>query len=167
MRGEYSSTIKLNDINLYSSGLGITNAIQALFKKKYNRGVITVILGLIGTFLSTIGILDQFTNFLVFLGVAIPPVAGIIVIDYYLLKRDRHALDESRKSAVLPENSESWNPLTFIAWICAFLVGYFIQWGIPALNSLITALVLYFVMMKIAGAVQKKPFVAFNRTEEI
>lgn len=43
-----------------------------------------------------LGILDNFVGFLIYLGIAIPPVAGIMVVDYYLLKRDRRELDTTR-----------------------------------------------------------------------
>lgn len=162
------STIKLNDINLYSSSLGITTMLNALFNVKISRTKATWVIGIIGTFLSMIGIINYFQSFLTLLGVAIPPVAGIIVIDYYVLKRNRQELNQTRAMEKLPQECEKWNPITIISWIVSFLVGYFVKdFGIPAINSLLTAAILYFVCMKAYGAYTKQENVQFAKTDQI
>lgn len=145
------ATIKINDLNLYAASLGITNSIDSFFNRKVNRGLVTLIIGLLGTVLSVLGILDKFVNFLVFLGVFVPPVGGIMVVDYFILKRDRKILDESREKGLLPGNSEMINPITIVAWIIGGLAGYFIQMGIPSLNSLMVSSIVYYAGMKIFG----------------
>lgn len=154
------ATVKINDLNLYSASLGLTNLIDSVFNKKVNRGVVTLIIGLIGTALSVLGILDKFQSFLIFLGVWIPPIAGIMVVDYFILKRDRKLLDESRERGGLPENSESINPVTLIAWALGFVAGYFIEAGIPSVNSLVVSGIAYFVGMKIFAATARSKFEA-------
>ncbi|WP_027414746.1 purine-cytosine permease family protein [Aneurinibacillus terranovensis] len=153
------ATVKINDLNLYSSSLGITNLIDSLFNVKVNRGLVTLIIGIIGTVLSVVGILDKFVNFLVLLGVWVPPIAGIMVVDYFILKRDRKVLGESRQKGLLPETSESINPTTLAAWVLGALAGYFIEIGIPSINSLIVSGIAYLVGMKIFGSAisQKNP----------
>ena len=103
--------------------MGVATAINALFNVKINRNVMTWTLGIIGTLLSVIGIINYFTNFLTLLGVAIPPVAGIMVVDYFILKRSRATLDASRAKGELPEKVEKWNPIALIVWALAFCVG--------------------------------------------
>lgn len=105
-----ASTVKLNDMNLYSSALGVATAINALFNVKINRNVMTWTLGIIGTLLSVIGIINYFTSFLTLLGVAIPPAAGIMVIDYFILKRNRGVLEETRPSASCLRRLRSGTP---------------------------------------------------------
>lgn len=162
------STIKLNDMNLYSSSLGATNMINALFNVKVNRVAATWGVGIIGTLLSVMGILDHFVGFLSLLGVAVPPVAGIMIVDYYLLRRDRQVLDETRAKGTLPSEVETWNPITIISWIIGFLVGYFVtDVGIPALNSLILGGLVYLILMKIYGAVTKQKTVQFSKTNQV
>jgi cytosine permease len=146
------ATVKINDLNLYSASLGLSNLMDSVFNKKVNRGLITLIIGIVGTVLSVLGILDKFQNFLVFLGVWIPPIAGIMVVDYFVLKRGRKLLDESRMQGKIPEYSESINPVTLAAWALGFLAGYFIEFGIPSLNSLLVSGIMYFVGMKIFDA---------------
>lgn len=145
-----SSTIKINDVNLYVASLGITNFFELTFKKQFNRGMVTLFLGVIGTILSVAGILNYFITFLTILGVTIPPIAGIAVVDYFILKRSRAELDASREKGTLPETVETWNPISIITWVASSLFGYFFtSFGIPAINSLIASAVLYYVLMKI------------------
>ncbi len=165
-----ASTVKLNDINLYSSGLGIATMINALFNVKVNRAAMIWGLGIVGTVLSMVGVINYFQDFLTLLGVAIPPVAGIMVIDYYLLRRNRAALEETRESGTLPKRVEKWNPITIVVWILAFIVGevssiYSI--GIPGLNSLVFAGVVYFIAMKAYGAAKKVDVVKFEEIDQV
>ena len=165
-----ASTVKLNDINLYSSGLGLMTLINALFNKSVKRNVIIWALGIVGTFLSVIGIINFFTDFLVLLGVAIPPVAGIMVIDYYVLKRSRKRLDESRAKGELPSKVETWNPVAILSWVAGFIVGEvtsIFNIGIPGLNSLVLAGVLYWAIMRIMANVKKVDYVTFTETDQV
>ncbi|MBP2076898.1 purine-cytosine permease family protein [Oceanobacillus polygoni] len=139
------STVKINNLNLYSSSLGFTNIFDSVFKIKLNRGMVTLVIGIIGTVLSVLGILDHFVSFLVFLGVLVPPIAGIIVVEYFILKTNRKILDETRKNGTLPSNVEKMHPITIIAWASGFAAGYMITVGIPSINSLLVSGVVYYL----------------------
>lgn len=143
------STLKLNDVNLYSSSLGITNFIEVVFHQKVNRGLITIIFGVFGTILSMAGVINQFTSFLSLLGIVFPPIAGIMFIDYFVLKRNRQVLEESRIHNTLPNKMEKFHPVTLIAWAAGALSGYFITFGIPSITSIIISVVVYYAGMKI------------------
>ncbi|MFJ5720337.1 cytosine permease [Streptomyces sp. NPDC093149] len=140
------STAKINDWNLYGSSLGVVNFFQVVFGKRIHRGAVTIVLGIAGTVLSAVGIMTHFTEFLSILGVAIPPIGGIIVAEYWVVKRMRKPLDDTRESETLPTSSPTWVPMSIAIWIAAFCVGKFYEGGIPALNSLATAFVLYSVL---------------------
>ncbi|MCX4848284.1 cytosine permease [Streptomyces sp. NBC_00893] len=140
------STAKINDWNLYGSSLGVVNFFQVVFGKRIHRGAVTIVLGIAGTVLSAVGIMTHFTEFLSILGVAIPPIGGIIVAEYWVVKKMRRPLDETRASETLPKTSPTWVPMSIAIWIAAFCVGKFYDGGIPALNSLATAFILYSVL---------------------
>ncbi|MFF8912817.1 cytosine permease [Streptomyces sp. NPDC015032] len=140
------STAKINDWNLYGSSLGVVNFFQVVFGKRLHRGAVTIVLGVAGTALSAVGIMTHFTEFLSVLGVAIPPIGGIIVAEYWVVKKMRKPLDETRESETLPNSSPTWVPMSIAIWIAAFCVGKFYDGGIPALNSLATAFILYSVL---------------------
>ncbi|MET8470984.1 cytosine permease [Streptomyces sp. NPDC006422] len=140
------STAKINDWNLYGSSLGVVNFFQVVFKKRLHRGAVTIALGVAGTALSAVGIMTHFTEFLSVLGVAIPPIGGIVVAEYWVVRRMRRPLDETREAGTLPSTSPTWVPMSLVIWAVAFCVGKFYDGGIPALNSLATAFVLYTVL---------------------
>ncbi|GAA1943348.1 cytosine permease [Streptomyces durmitorensis] len=140
------STAKINDWNLYGSSLGVVNFFQVVFGKRLHRGVVTIMLGLAGTLLSAVGIMTHFTEFLSVLGVAIPPIGGIIVAEYWVVRRMCKPLDDTRAAQTLPTTSPTWVPMSLVIWALAFCVGKFYDGGIPALNSLATAFILYSVL---------------------
>lgn len=147
-----SATVKINDWNLYSSSLGFVNTLSTVFGLRVNRVMATIAIGVLGTALSAAGILDRFADFLTVLGVAMPPIAGIMVAEYFLVRRWRPALDESRARDRLPDTEPGWVPATLVIWVGAALLGWWSeqeQFGIPALNSLVVAGVVYLVAGKL------------------
>jgi cytosine permease len=145
-----AATTKINDWNLYSGSLGLANFLDTAFGKKIHRALLTLIVGIVGTVLSALGILSHFVNFLTILGVAIPPVAAIIVVDYFVLKSHRRELAASRGSSYgLPAWCPNWNAAGWLAWIAGGLIGYYAHWGIASINSLVVAAILYYVLARL------------------
>ncbi|BAE75769.1 Cytosine permease (plasmid) [Sodalis glossinidius str. 'morsitans'] len=140
------SAIKINDLNLYSSSIGCANAIEGITNKKPSYIYLTMVLGVVGTVLSSMGILARFVDFLTFLGVLFPPIAGVMLVDYYVLRTSRTLLRETQREGGLPGKSSTpligW--LAVISCFCGTLIGLIIEAGIPSLNSLIAASFIYF-----------------------
>ena len=161
------STVKLNNLNLYSSSLGFSTLVHALRMKRgvaVDRVRLTWWVGIASTLLSTLGILDHFIGFLVLLGVAIPPIAGIMLVDYYLLRRDREALRRARLTDALPVDSERLNPVALAAWLLACASALLLPGlGIPALNALATGSVAYGLGMVLTGRVRGRAIARFAR----
>ncbi|MDQ4502312.1 cytosine permease [Sinomonas sp. ASV322] len=144
-----TGTLKINDWNLYSSTLGLVNFIATTFGRNLHRVTTTIVLGVVGSILAAAGILSQFTGFLLILGVAFPPIAGIMVAEYFVVKRWRDDLDVSRAAGVLPPTAPRIVPATIVIWLVSAIVGYMTTWGIPALLSLVLSMVLYIVAGKL------------------
>ena len=144
-----TGTLKINDWNLYSSTLGLVNFVSTTFGVKLNRVVSTIVLGVVGSILAAAGILGHFTDFLIVLSVAFPPIAGIMVAEYFIVKRWRGDLDSTREAGRLPETAPRVVPATLIIWAASALIGYFITWGIPPVISLIVSMVLYIAAGKL------------------
>lgn len=140
-----ASTVKINDWNLYNCTLGVVNSMEIILRRKVSRKHTTLVVGGLGVLFSALGILDHFIGFLTLLSVCIPPVASIMIVDYFILRRQRLLLDESREKGVLPSVTERWNPVGVVAWIGGALAGQFLTFGIASLNSLIVAGILYYV----------------------
>ncbi|GAA4906497.1 cytosine permease [Nonomuraea thailandensis] len=157
-----AGTVKINDWNLYSSGLGLVNFVGTVFGRRVHRGLATALIGVVGSVLAAAGILGAFTEFLTLLGVAFPPIAGIMVAEYFVVRRWRGDLEAARASGRLPEQAPAWVPATLVIWLVAALVGRFVEIGLGSINSLVVAFVLYVVAGKL-GLVRG---VGAGRTEQ-
>jgi cytosine permease len=80
------ATWTTNVMNAYSSGLAIN---QLLHWPARRRGVATVLAGCAGSLLAAAGALSHFQSFLMFLAITIPPIAGVLVSDYWLARSYR------------------------------------------------------------------------------
>ena len=76
------STWTLNAANLYSASLSMSATFPRI-----PQTVFTCVGGAIGMAFAVMGIIDSFIPFLLFLGIIIPPIAAIYVIDAFLVFR--------------------------------------------------------------------------------
>lgn len=139
------STLRVNDLNLYSSSLGVVNAVEGITGKKLKYTTTTITIGLLGTLLSVLGILDRFVDFLTILGVVFPPIIGVMLVDYYLLRTHRNALDLSRQQGGLPQETPLIGWAAIFSSIVGSLCGLLIEWGVPTITSLLVAGVIYWL----------------------
>jgi cytosine permease len=140
-----AATLKINDWNLYASSLGVVNFIDQVFGRHVDRRLITLVLGTVGTVLGAIGILDNFVSFLTLLSVVFPPICGIMVAEYFVVKRWRADLTASGSRGELPATAPTWVPGSLVIWAASAAIGHYVHWGMPSINSLVVSLVLYVV----------------------
>lgn len=138
-----TGTLKINDWNLYSSSLGLVNFVSTAFRRDLHRVTTTIVLGVVGSVLAAAGILGHFTDFLIVLGVAFPPIAGIMVAEYFIVRKWRPDLDATRAPGTLPATAPRVVPATLVVWAISSVVGYVVTWGIPSITSLVLSVVLY------------------------
>jgi cytosine permease len=74
-----------NDSNLYAAALAICNI------KSFPKWKVSLIIGVISSIIAGMGIYNYFDAFLSILGTFIPPIAGILAIDFYIFNRDKHS----------------------------------------------------------------------------
>ncbi len=135
-----------NDNNLYTSSLGLSN----IFKAKKSR--IVLLGGSLATLIGVAGLADYFVSWLILLGVTIPPMAGIIIVDYWIVKKGQYHYGPGT------QYSDVYWP-AFVAWLLASLVGYYATIGIASLTSLVLGGVFYLAIhyavkaAKISGAI--------------
>lgn len=127
-----------NDNNLYTSSLGITNIIHV--KKKH----VTLTVGIVATLIGAAGLSDHFSSWLNVLGIGLPPMAGIILADYFFVHKMHYDFGTGTKYY-------AWNLVAFASWIIACLAGYFVTWGVASINSLVVGLVIYVAAMHLFG----------------
>lgn len=136
-----TAVLKINDWNLYSASLALVNFFDAVFAVRISRAQVTVMVGCAGSFLAAAGIVGQFSHFLVLLGVVFPPVTGIMIAEYYVVRRWRNEIISTRP--LVPRSAPSWVPATVVIWPASAIVGELLPFGQSSLNSLVLAFALY------------------------
>jgi cytosine permease len=140
-----TAILKINDWNLYSSSLGLVNAVHVLTGRRVGRVPVTLALGAAGTLLSAVGIAHRFTGFLTAIGVLAPPVAGIIIAEYYLVRACRAPLRAAGDGGPPPPEPPDWMPRALVSWAAgtaAALLGF----GIATITSVTVAFALHAVL---------------------
>ncbi|MCP9958525.1 purine-cytosine permease family protein [Streptomyces sudanensis] len=151
-----TSILKINDWNLYSSALATVNSVDVLFGRRVGRRGVTLVIGTVGTVLSAAGIADDFTGFLETIGVLAPPVAGIIIAEYYVVRRYRADLERARRTGREPD-IPNWLPLSLVCWAAGTLAGVYLDAGIPAINAVVAAFALYALAGRAMEARRRTP----------
>lgn len=125
-------------VNNYSMGLALANIFNV------NSGKGRAFLTLIGTILAIIvallGILEHFMDFLYLTALLYPAIGGVMMADFFLIRKQGW------------EDHKGWNWMATIALVAGIVVGYLTQyvspWGLPAVQSLIASVIVYFIAMK-------------------
>jgi cytosine permease len=139
------ATWTTNTGNLYSNSL----VLKTIFVR-VPQWIIVVTAGLLGTLLAVAGITHYFIDFLLFLGISIPPIAGIYIADYFFVHNRNYRVENLARQPRIAYPA-------FIAWFLATLVAYltthdlFTLTSIPACDAILTAFVLYLLHNKLMG----------------
>lgn len=135
--------LTVNALNLYSSALSMSTSFP-----RVPGWIFTVGGAVVGTIFALAGILDYFIPFLVFLGLIIPPITAIYVIDG--LTRFRHA-DAAESIRNLPPMH--WAALAvWLVSVAVALVGEYAGFTlttVPTLDATIVAGVGYMLILKL------------------
>ena len=126
-----------NDNALYTSALGLSN-ITKLPKKK-----LVIACGLIGT-VGSIWLNNNFTAFLTFLNSMLPPVGGIIIADYFFVKKRKYDTMDNTKF-------KNINWIAIVAFLVGFIVANVVSVGVIALNAIVTTILVYVIGTKITN----------------
>lgn len=111
-----------------------------------NMRAMAVILGVIGIIVAAGNVWAFFIQWLSLLGILVPPIGAIILVDQYLLRVDARA-------------EADWRAQPFIAWgigsLCAFAVEHWIPGLSTAISAAVVAGVSYLLIAKAAAPVPK------------
>jgi cytosine permease len=137
------STWTMNMGNLYSTALVTSTAVRTA-----GYGRMVVICGVAGTALALAGIADRLIQFLVLLGLIVPPIAAVYLTDFFVLRR--HDFGPAVRGDTARTNL---NGLAAVATGAAIgIVMYFAKksiTGVPAIESFVSAVAIYSFAEKI------------------
>ena len=121
-----------NAANLYSNSLNLSNSFHMGRKKMI---LILLVVAALLTLTKPYKI-DFLFSALDMLGNVIPPLAGIIIADYFIVKRGK-----------FPPLSEykflNWNISAFLTWGIALVLSFVLPFLLPAINSLVSSIIIY------------------------
>lgn len=138
------ATWTTNAVNSYSSGLALTSLLRWQDSK---RSIATAIAGGIGTLAAVFGIINYFVQFLNVLGATIPPVAGVMIADYFVKVKG---------------NPEKWevkhkvNYVGILSWAAGIAASLLIKEGIQAINGIVASLISYIIVTNFVKSEKSK-----------
>ncbi len=135
----------INALNLYSGGLSLSATFPAV-----RHWVFVIVGGAIGCVFALIGIINSFIPFLVTLGLIIPPIAAIYVIDGF--RRPRREGDEPVQATIPPIRWEAvgiWLG-SLVITLPAMYMGVSLT-TVPALDATIIAAGGYLLLLRWRG----------------
>ncbi len=137
------ATWTTNSVNLYSTTLAV-----AIIRPRSAEWRLAIGCGLVGTGVAMLGITDYFIDFLEWLGVLVPPVAGVYLADYFLLKRKDYDL-------ALLDEVPNYDLASLTAWALATVLSAGAFWlelslsGIPSFDALVITIPIYLACQRL------------------
>jgi cytosine permease len=129
----------LNALNLYSASLSVDAAVPRL-----ERSFTTLLCGAVGTLSAFLNILDHFLTFLFYLSIVFVPVASIIIIDFFWLRRSDYLQGEGTSRPIEPAALAAWAVGAGIALLGS--AGIIRLTGVAALDALVVTGLLYVIL---------------------
>ncbi len=107
---------------LYNGAVGWSNITGGKMR------TLSIVWGVIGVLVAMTGVWSQFVYWLILLGLIVPPIAAILIMDQIVLKRKN-------------DEKKNWQPLAFIAWIVGSVLALIAEYNAPQLSVIVVGLV--------------------------
>jgi cytosine permease len=134
------ATWTTNVINLYSTALAARASVPV---GRYRT--VVVICGIVGTALAVVGVADHLIDFLVVLGLLVPPIAGVYLCDFFLLGRTDFSARHLANRPAIKINAMIAGVGSGLAATWMYFSGYSLT-TIAPIDSLVIALVTYLAL---------------------
>jgi cytosine permease len=128
------ATWTTNVMNTFSAGLAIN---QLLHWPQERRQLATLIAGVLGSLLAASGLLNNFMGFLMLLSATIPPIAGVLVSDYWIARSYRN------------NAGAAYNLKGVAAWGSGVVVMFAIAHPLRSVLGIVVAAAVFFVLTKL------------------
>ena len=131
------------DACLYNATMGYTNGIKGLNWR--NAAIVGTVIGVIA---AGTGLIGNIVNWLILLGLIVPPIGGAIIADYYVVRGDRAGFSQERNT--------DFNWAAIIAVGVGIAFGYWVNqtyptflFGVAGIGS---SFLVYVLLAKVASA---------------
>ena len=143
--------------NIAANVIAPANAFSNLFPKKISFRMGGIITGIIGILIAPWWLLNEISGFLIFVSGLLGPVLGILIADYYFIRKKTLALAELYKEeGAYSYGKTGFNKAAMIALFAGIFLALIGYW-VPQVNFLYTlswftgfiiSFVLYYLLMK-------------------
>ena len=143
--------------NIAANVIAPANAFSNLFPKKISFKMGGIITGVLGILIAPWWLLNEISGFLMFVSGLLGPVLGILITDYFLIRRKHIELADLYKVAgIYSYNKTGFNKAAIVALVIGVFLALIGFW-VPALNFLyslswftgfIISSVIYYLLMK-------------------
>ncbi len=137
------AAVTANAGNIFQGTLAISTLVKVTRKWQ-----ITVAIGVAAAIVGSFDLVAWLPSFLLFLGIAAPPVAGIYIADFFLHRRGGYDSTSLQAQPAI-------KLLTFAAWLTGCVVGYLTAYnvfsltGISSIDSMLISAVLYLITSRV------------------
>ena len=144
------ATWTTNVVNLYSTALAARASVPL-----GNYKSLVIVGGIVGTIAALVGIADNLIDFLIVLGLLVPPIAGVYLCDFFILKRTDFSAARLEKRPALKANA-------LIAGIGSGVVATWMYYSdlslssIGSIDSLVISIGVYLTLEKGGAMLRQK-----------
>ncbi len=128
---------------LYSTSLSVA---QLLPNAK--DWFLTLLAGIVGTILALAGIMEHFVDFLIMIGIIIPPIAGVYLAEYFLIKPNKIDI-------IKIDDVPNYRLAAIFSWGIASLIGFVetqYDWsllGVQSVDTIALSMIILLVLKKV------------------
>ena len=142
--------------NIAANVIAPSNAFSNLWPKKISFRTGGIITGIIGILIMPWWLLNQISGFLIFVSGLLGPVLGIMIADYFFIRKKKMQLAELYKEeGIYSYNKTGFNKAAMIALfvgVFSALIGYWVPslsflYSLSWFTGFIISFVLYYIMM--------------------
>ncbi|MCI1926570.1 MAG: cytosine permease [[Lactobacillus] timonensis] len=147
------ATWKVNVINAFSGGIAFNNVFNV--PQKYQKPAVFLV-GMAGTVLAIFGIMNFFEPVMNLLGAMVPPAAGVMSADYWMV-------NHGHVDTEVPVADYHWRGI--VAWAAGALIAavpvvmsFFPNlphWSVNPLTGIVISLVLYLLLVRVGRPVKE------------
>jgi cytosine permease len=121
---------------LYNSATGWSRIMRSHMR------LLAIGLGIVGIIVAAGNVWAFFVEWLSLLGILVPPIGAIILVDQYAIRPQA-------------EIAADWRPSAFCAWGCGSVVAFFVQTSVPEWSTAISAAVVAGVVYWVLSAMMR------------
>jgi len=142
--------------NIAANVIAPSNAFSNLWPQKISFRKGGLLTGIIGIIICPWFLMDQISNVLIFVSGLLGPVLGVMLCDYYSIRKTKIDLDELYKEKGIYSFSGGFNPAAMIALalgVVVALVGYFIPslsplYSLSWFSGFFVSFIVYYILMR-------------------